>query len=450
MSLSIQDAAVDAPSSEALVLRDGTLWTWREAAERSAGVAEWLRHRWPDAGPGQRVALVAEDRIGSVLAIWALWQAGWTAVPIHARWSEPERDAYLERLGIEAVLSAKDIEVFEGLRRTEDLPHVEPTDPETLAALVATSGSSGGTKAVALSRRALVASAVASAKRLGWRYGDRWLLSLSMAHVGGLSILSRCLEARRPAALGPAGGFRPAETLGYVEENRISLLSLVPAMLRRCLDESVAPPASLRAVLLGGAAAPESLIADALAKGWPLWLTYGLTEACSQVATGPAGERPGAQLLDGIDARTVDGVLELRGDVLFSGYEPGGPSQAPSDWFRTGDLARLDGGCLEVEGRADDVIVTGGENVHPSEVESALLEHPSVREACVVGVDDERWGQVVAAAVVVKGSVGEVDLDGFLRSRLAGFRVPRRWRFVDELPTRGVGKVDRKGVRNLI
>ena len=454
--LSVYGAARDAKDADAFVLPDGTVWTWGEVAGRVAAVVVRLGSRF-GTEPASRVAFVAENRPATLLTFLALWEMGWAAVPLHMRWTDSERADYLDRLAVRHRLAPADLAVFESLpavRAMPSRPDAAAHGTETIAALIATSGSTGGPKAVALSHRAFLASARASASRLGGEDGDRWLASLPFAHVGGLSVLTRCLEMRRPLVMTPtqesaSAGLDPAETMAWAEEHRVTLLSLVPTMLRQLLDRSIAPPTSLRAVLLGGAAAPPSLVAEGLSAGWPLWLTYGLTEACSQVATGPAGGGSGAPLLAGIEARVVDeavgGVLEIRGDVLFSGYEPDGTRRKPTDWFRTGDRARLQGDRIEILGRADDVIVTGGENVHPAEVEAALLEHPQVRAATVAGAPDERWGQIVAATVVADG-VTEADLNAFLRTRLAAFRIPRRWRFVDELPTNATGKIDRRAL----
>lgn len=455
VSLSVLAAARDAPDADAIVLADGTVWTWGEVAGRVASVADRLRETFGD-GP-RRVAFVAGARPGTVLTFLALWELGCTAVPLHARWTESERAAFLQRLRIHHWIDADLLASLERLppRALGRSARAEEIDVEATAALIATSGSTGGPKAVALSYRAFLASARASASRLGWRDDDRWLASLPFAHVGGLSVLTRCLLGRKTLVVTPVGSsFDPVEIISLAARQRVTLLSVVPAMLRRLLDRHVRPPRSLRVALLGGAASPRSLVEEGLSAGWPLWLTYGLTEACSQVATSPAhrsvAEGSGARLLDGVEARIatpggadgLEGPLEVRGDVLFSGYEPDGPRQSRTEWFRTGDLARLEGDRLDVSGRADHVIVTGGENVHPAEVEAALLAHPRVHSASVVGVDDERWGQIVTATVVADG-VEERELELFLRERLAGFRIPRRWRFVEELPSNATGKIDR-------
>ena len=249
-----------------------------------------------------------------------------------------------------------------------------------------------------LSRRAFVASAHASALNLGWAREDRWLTYLPLAHVGGLSVLTRCLLARSTAVLAPGRGAR--QLAAAVERHRITLLSLVPSLLERllALEPRWLLPDRVRAILVGGAALPDRLRYEAAARSWPVLATYGLTEACSQVTVqrygGPGPREPGAgAALPGTEIRIVDGSIHIRGPTLFSGYLPRDPQADPSPagWFDTGDLGTVDSaGRLSVLGRRDDMIVTGGENVSPSEVEAALLACPGVAAACVFARPSDR------------------------------------------------------------
>lgn len=241
-----------------------------------------------------------------------------------------------------------------------------------------------------------------------------------------------------------------------IARHRASIVSLVPAQLRR--RSIAAAPDSLRIVLLGGAAPSPGLVAEARALGWPLRLTYGLTEACSQVATqreGPprtsADDFASGPPLDGVEVRSVDGRLEIRGPSLLSGYFTESGLLAPRDsegWFRTGDLGHLDSrGHLVVLGRSDDAIVTGGEKVAPLAVERVLAACPGISEACVFGDEDAVWGEVVAAMVargpqaVAKKSCAERRRG----SHLASGRVA----YLEALPLLPAGKLDRTAVRGL-
>jgi O-succinylbenzoic acid--CoA ligase len=237
-------------------------------------------------------------------------------------------------------------------------------------------------------------------------------------------------------------------------------------MLRRLLDDAPGRslPAGVRLVLLGGAAAPDDLVREALDLGIPVALTYGLTEAGSQAATAlPAAvaAKPGSvgKALYGTELRILrengeqaeqaePGEIVVRGPGLMRGYL----GEPPLDgWLHTGDIGCLDpDGDLFVLQRRSDLVVTGGENVYPAEVEAALRQHPSVQDACVVGLPDPLWGQSVAAAVAASEEVSADELIEFLRGRLAGYKVPRKLVVTNELPCTASGKVCRPDVIALI
>jgi O-succinylbenzoic acid--CoA ligase len=211
-------------------------------------------------------------------------------------------------------------------------------------------------------------------------------------------------------------------------------------------------------VLLGGDAAPPPLIAEAAARDVPVVLTYGMTETCSQIATARPGDRPrgGGAVgppLAGVEVRIVRGEIHVRGASIFSGYLPGEGVALPflkGGWFPTGDRGFLDdAGTLHVTGRTRDVIVTGGENVDPREIELALLAHPAIVDVCVFGVADERWGEIVAAAIVLDVAEAPLPLAAIARyaaGRLAPHKRPRRVALVGALTLNGSGKVDRRAV----
>jgi o-succinylbenzoate---CoA ligase len=307
------------------------------------------------------------------------------------------------------------------------------------AIVLFSSGSTGPPRGVVLSRQALIGSAQASAWHLGWRDDDCWLACLPLAHAGGLSIVIRCLLAEKPLLLGEASDI-----------DRVTIASLVPAQLAQLLDDPAWRPApQLRAVLLGGAAAPPPLIAAALARGVPVLPTYGLTETFGQVATarvpgGPPVPLPGVEIAAG--TREAPAPIRIRGPMLASRYLDGAPI-APE--LVTADLGFVDDGALTVVGRGDDVIISGGENVHPTQVEAVLAATPGVRATAAFGVADARWGQLVAAALAVSPAF---DRDAALaqwHAQLPPHARPRRLALVDELPCLPSGKLDRRRIAAL-
>jgi O-succinylbenzoic acid--CoA ligase len=321
-------------------------------------------------------------------------------------------------------------------------------NPETTKAVdadlvVFTSGTSGTPKGVRLTRANLTAAATASAEHLGHGPDDTWLLAMPLNHVGGLSIIVRQMFTGGSVKM--LAGFEPGSFAAAMQAG-VTMVSVVPTMLRRILE--LGPFTGLRSVLVGGGPIPQGLLEEAAEVGLPVLPTYGMTETFGQVAT----LRPGSPLerkahpLPGIELRIEpDGRIAVRGDQVSPGYV--GEPDREDPWFVTNDLGTLDeDGALHISGRADTVIVSGGENVDPAHVEDVLRQHPDVEEVVVVGVPDEEWGQRVVA--VYQGSVD--DLAGWASERLAGFLVPKQWVNVAAIPHTPIGKPDLAAVRGLL
>ncbi|MDD5249774.1 MAG: AMP-binding protein [Rhodocyclaceae bacterium] len=325
-----------------------------------------------------------------------------------------------------------------------------------IALLIATSGSSGRPKAVMLSAGNLRAAALASAACTPLRPGDRWLACLPLFHIGGYSILHRCALAGAEAVLHE--GFDAERLWRTLADERITHLSVVPTMLARLLDLAPAPPpATLRHVLVGGAALSPALAERAAEHGWPIQPTYGMSETASQIATLPALPRPWppglvGRPLPGIEAAlAADGRLRVRGPMVMAGYA--NPRLAPGDgledgWFTTNDLAEIRAdGQLQILGRADDIIVSGGKKFHPATVENRLAGCPGLGSAGVVGRPDPLWGEIVT--VVFSGEVAADALLDWCRQHIAGASRPRAAIRVAALPTLTNGKPDRAALRRL-
>lgn len=328
----------------------------------------------------------------------------------------------------------------------------DPVDPG-VAALVASSGSTGHPKGVLLSAAALQASANATHRRLGGP--GRWLLAIPAQYVGGLQVLVRSLlSGLEPGVLDLTRGFRPAGFAAAAEPVLAAsgphYTALVPTQLVRLLDaggEALDAARGFDAIVVGGAALPPEVRERALESGVRVVPAYGMTETC------------GGCVYDGLP---LDGVrvrigpadrVEIAGDVLALGYREGELSLLDG-WLRTDDVGRLrDDGTLEVLGRADDVINSGGVKVPAPAVEQALREHAGVRAACVVGLPDAEWGEVVAALVVPVDAghpPSTDDLAAAVRAGAGRAAAPKVVRFVDDLPLRGPGKVDRAAAKALL
>jgi O-succinylbenzoic acid--CoA ligase len=341
----------------------------------------------------------------------------------------------------------------------------ESADEDDVLAILFTSGTSGRSKGACLTAANFLASARGAAERLGPCVHGRWLACMPLFHVGGLSIVVRSLLFGGPIRL--HARFDAVAVSEALEAGDIAGVSLVPTMLSRLIihREGRRCPAGLRAVLLGGAAAPPALVERALGLGYPICPTYGLTEATSQVATAappaPGARAPGPMRpLEGTELRVLargrdaavgeEGEILVRGPTVMRGYLNDAVATAralQSGWLHTGDVGCLDAdGGLHVLDRRDDLVVSGGENVYPAEVEAVLLEHPDVVEAGVTGEPDDDLGARVAAWVVLRdAAVPDVAaLADHCAGRLAGYKRPRRFHFVQSLPRNASGKLLRR------
>jgi len=405
------------------------------------------RLREAGAREGVVFPLVVEADEAGVIDLLALWRVGAVPAPLNPRLTPRER-AQAES----ALLGA---------------------DAGGAFVVLWTSGTEGRPRGVRLSFENMAGSARAAQLRLGLLESDVWLASLSPAHVGGLAIVARVfLLGGTLVAFGGVGIGEISDLIdagvGPVGDasTTVSHLSLVPTQLSRLLAhrEGRPPPASLRCALLGGAGTPSPLLERALAEGWPVALTYGMTEMASQVATAaPADVRrkPGSvgRALDGVEVSIASGgEILVRGPTQALGYLAAGPGSEAErirlgdadGWHHSGDLGHIDPeGDLWVTGRRSDRIVSGGVTVDAAEVEQVLRSHPRVKDVCVVGVPDAEWGEVVGAWVVpADGSFSPSVADSWLRERLAGPKRPRRWVIEPQIPLNANGKVDRNLVRD--
>ncbi|GAB4451177.1 MAG: o-succinylbenzoate--CoA ligase [Anaerolineales bacterium] len=420
-----------------------------------------------------RVAIHLANQPVYVALIHVLARIGAVAVPLNIRLTEAEIELQIEQsqcscliCDSELTVPVKRILVSELSSTPPQLPPQERPllEPHAVQGIFFTSGTSGFPKGAQLTFDNHHASALASAQRLGVNSRDRWLLNMPLYHIGGMSIVFRAALHGFAIVLHPNFDVEAAHR-ALTNEN-ITIVSLVPTMLHRLLEKDPAfkPSSSLRVILLGGAGAPVDLLEKALTLNLPLALTYGLTEAASQVATStPAETRAKAgsvgKPLPGTTVDIVDesgkslprgeiGEIVISGRTVMHGYLD---SKEPPKRFHTGDIGYLDSdGDLWVLTRRTDLIVSGGENVYPEEVERALLKHPSVSEACVVGIPDAEWGQSVAAAVVLREPCSQETLIQFLREQVAGYKVPRRITFVEVLPRTASGKLKRAEIAGLL
>jgi O-succinylbenzoic acid--CoA ligase len=400
--------------------------------------ATWIARRLAAYGVRREAvaALTMHPRREEVVLLHALMKLGAVALPLSPRLTDAERAAVLA-----AERPAVDLNDAAELTQTEaDMPLLGEHDMEDLQCRILTSGTSGEPRPVGLTYGNFLFSAVGSAFNIGVDPSDRWLCCLPLSHVAGLSIILRSVIYGTTAVL--LDGFDTEQVASTLVSGDISVLSLVPTQLIRLL-EADADLSAPRAILIGGGPVPPDALREALGRGATVVQTYGMTETCSQVTTlapedaerrvGSAG-RP----LFTSHIRIEAGEILVQGPTVAPGcYEADG-------WLHTGDLGHIDEeGFLYVTGRGSEVIVTGGENVMPAEVEAVLLSHPAVADVAVVGRPDPEWQEAVCALVVVTGTaeVTEEDLRSHCQSALASYKVPKQVDFVDGLPRTASGKL---------
>lgn len=379
---------------------------------------------------------------GKVILIHALMKLGAEVLPVSPKLPADERSRALRACG-----ATVDLDQPDRLTRTEaDLPLLAELDLDRTHCRILTSGSTGEPRAIGLTYGNHLFSAMASAFNLGLNPDDRWLCVLPMSHISGLAILMRSVIYGTGMVL--QDRFSPEGVAQAIESGGVTVISLVSTMLGRLLDAGV-DLSGTRAILVGGGPVPPSLLERALATGAPVLQTYGMTETCAQVTTLTPDD---AVRKSGSSGRPLlTSHLRINdGEILVQGPTVSTEALDPDGWFHTGDIGRIDDeGFLYVEGRIDDMIVSGGENVHPGEVEDALLRHPAVAEASVIGRPDPEWQQAVTAVVVLKegGTLDDGELERFCRGLLAGWKVPKRVEIVDSLPRTASGKVHRAALR---
>jgi O-succinylbenzoic acid--CoA ligase len=374
-------------------------------------------------------------RPAAAAAIVRAWDAGWAVLPLDPRAPVPELRRLLDLVRPTHLVDG------DGRRR---LPGGRPLDGE-VAAVVATSGTAGAPKAVELTAGGLRAAALATSAALGAGDGDRWLACVPLHGVAGLAIVARSWHTGVPLTV--HDGFDPAR-VDPASGHGATMVSLVPTMLRR-LVAAGGELRRFRRILVGGGPIPPDLLAQAAALGATVVTTYGLTETGGGVVH-DGHPVDGVELAVG-DAGAVEGEIRLRGPMVMRGYH-GDPAATAAalrgGWLHTRDVGRLlPDGRLRVLGRRDEVIISGGVNVHPVEVEQVLSRHPLVGDVAVAGAADPEWGQRVVAFVVPcqPGQPPSLEeLRGFARERLAAAKLPRQLVLVDEVPRSPGGKLLRR------
>jgi o-succinylbenzoate---CoA ligase len=424
----------------AALIAEGRRLTYEELEAEATAAARRLAAR----GVRRGATVTLELPVGAdyVVLLHALMKLGAIAEPLNTRLAPGEREAELERAGPALAIS----QAADAGGPEADLPLLGEHDLDAIHCRVLTSGTSGHPRPIGLTYGNHLWSAVGSAFNLGVDPSDRWLCCLPLYHVAGLEIVMRSVIYGTGAVV--HDGFAVETVAEALERDGVTLMSVVTTQLTRLLEAGVGLSGP-RAILVGGGPVPLEVLEEAIGRDAAVVQTYGLTETASQVTTlAPEEARrklgsAGRPLLT-THLRIQDGEILVQGPVIA-------PGCADEDgWLHTGDLGRIDDeGFLYVEDRLGDVIVSGGENVLPAEVEEVLLRHPDVADAAAVGRADAEWQEAVEAVVVLRdgAAAGAAELRQHCAESLAGYKVPKRFEFVSELPRTDSGKLLRQALR---
>ncbi|MCT7657500.1 acyl-CoA synthetase [Mycobacterium deserti] len=460
----------------AVFVGERQLHTWSQLRDRALRIAATL------GAPGTRIAIASENRPEIVELMFAAWAAECVVVPINYKLHPREMEQIIDDAGASQVFASP--KIAEGLAHGEiiDGPHycarlaadpVDPPrdiDPTRLAWLFYTSGTTGRSKGAMLTHRNLMAMTVSHLADFDAPDQDCSLLhGAPMSHGSGLYIPPYVLRGARQV-IPRSAAFEPDEFLDLCDHHPGCSAFLAPTMVQRLVQTGRSCPRNLRTVVYGGGPMYVESLKKAMAAFGPIFVQlYGQGEApmtitglrradhvdADDAVLGSVGyARSGVDVAvlgdDGTPAAMGEiGEIVCRGDVVMAGYwnNPEATSKTLQDgWLRTGDMGSFDArGFLTLRDRSKDVVISGGSNIYPREVEEVLLEHPGVDEAGVVGAPDDEWGEVVVAFVV--GTATADELDAHLLDRIARFKRPKRYEFIDELPKNSYGKVLKRALR---
>ena len=348
------------------------------------------------------------------------WDAGDAVFPLDQRLPRTAKDSLVQQFKPSVIIDATG-----SVNNLADTAPIEEND----ALVIATSGSTGSPKGVVHTHESIRALLNMSQARLQTDAATHWLLCLPVSHVAGFSVLARSIVFGNPISILPKFDESKVKAAAL---NGATHVSLVPTALRR-IDPSI-----FNTILLGGAAAPANLPANVLT-------TYGMTETFGGIAYN-------GKPLDGVEMRVVDEQIEVRSASLFRAYRMSNTNHLTDGWYRTGDNGIFSNNELRIFGRSDDMIITGGENVWPSEVEKAVATFPGVERVAVVGIDDAQWGQRVVAFIVssLENGPSLQDIREHVKQQLPAFCAPTDIRQLSDFPTTSLGKVDVQSLRALV
>lgn len=435
---------------------------WRFLLPEVPGALLWLRSL--GIKQGSRLGLAGSNSPSTAALLQAAPLAGATTVLFNRRLTAVELTQQLHHAAIDVLIAepthplAAQSHLIPSPFEQHELGDVTPLHDDDPALVIFTSGTSGTAKAARLHWSAIRHAADAATQVLDLSSQRAWLGCLPLDHIGGASIIYRAGRSGNSVVL--CERFDPHQVNNLLDNHAVNNykiygISVVPTMLSRLINERQHRPwpTQLQYLLTGGGPVAPALIEQSTTMGLPPNQTYGLTEAASQVTTllptdAKNHSSSAGTPVPGTEIRIKDGIIEIRGPTLFAGYETNGKISEPhkqTEWFSTGDIGTSDAnGFLTVHARRSDLIISGGENIYPAEVEAVLEQHPDIAEAGVYGISDSEWGHIVGVMLVASHApLTDEALTTYCEQKLARFKQPKKWKWVAALPRTATGKLQR-------
>ena len=459
--------------SDKSIISSSINYTFDELRKKVLSTAGFLQKQ--NISIGDCVGIIGQNDVDFVINILALWQIFAVPVPLNNRLTETEIEEQLLLANCSSLLVQK--EFYEKVKSSSikniKYPFIsdddnsfsgrDKLDVNDGAVIIFTSGSTNKSKGIILSFNSLYNSALSSNQLLRYTRSDRWLASLPFYHIGGFSIITRSLLFGIPLII--PDSFSTEALTESLSKWQPTFISLVAAQLKKLVDENILPNPELKNCLIGGGFSDIEIINKAYDLGWPVNIVYGSTETSSFVTAllkdeiifkpNSVGRAVPTNTIkinddDGNELKPFEiGEVVVHSNALMQSYLDSEVTKQTikNGFYYTGDIGFLDeDGYLFIEGRKNFLISTGGENVNPIEVEKALLEHPFIEKAAVFPLKDQKWGEIIAAAIVLKSKSVQLSYDElkiFLHERISSFKIPKKIFFEDQLPITELGKIEK-------
>ena len=461
------------PSAKALI-SSSLILNYQELKQKVLSTAEFLKSK--NINSGEQVGILSQNNTDFVINVLALWQISAVPVLINIRLTDSEIEDQLNSANCSSVLiqmefsgkvkssNLKEI-IFPDIKtETSIITATEDLELNNPAVIIFTSGSTSKSKGVILSFESLYNSAINGNHLLRYTISDRWLASLPFYHVGGFSIITRAILFGIPLLIPDSLSIQ--DLISAKDKWQPTFISLVSTQLKKIVDEGIAPNIELKNCLLGGGFTDQKLLTKAYDNGWPVNLVYGSSETSSFVtallkdeiifkpnSVGRAVPTNKIQICDNLGSELKPfeiGEITIQSNALMAGYLDKNETDKvlKNGLYFSDDIGYMDEeGYLFLEGRKNHLISSGGENINPIEVEDILIRHPSIKEAVVYPVKDDRWGEIVAASIVLREKSMNLSFDEikiFLKEKLPDFKIPKKIFFEEKLPKTDLGKVQKE------